>query len=174
MAYQRLGGLQLSDTLEVTQKAAVEANLQPQLLSYYVCVSLPRSRAPPPRPAAPQAPWLQGLAHAHGPSRLTALRETVHLSQATRGHAHAPQHLRLGSTAVARWGLSTNLKLCCRTDGLAAGGGAVWKREEMKGRGGGKLGVCSKRFGSKRLDPSACSRCSMFIDVKDPSQASKQ
>jgi hypothetical protein len=29
MAYQWLGGLQLSDTLEVTQKAAVEANLLP-------------------------------------------------------------------------------------------------------------------------------------------------
>jgi hypothetical protein len=33
MACQWIGGLQLSDALEVTQKAAVEANLQTQLLS---------------------------------------------------------------------------------------------------------------------------------------------
>ena len=33
MAYQWLGGLQLSDALEVTQKVAVASNLQTQLLS---------------------------------------------------------------------------------------------------------------------------------------------
>jgi hypothetical protein len=61
MAYQWLGGLQLSDALEVTQKAAVEANLQTQLLSYYVCVSLPRSRAlsSEDRAATPMGGWVE-------------------------------------------------------------------------------------------------------------------
>jgi hypothetical protein len=63
MACQWLGGLQLSDTLEVTQKAAVEANPQTQLLRYYVCVSLYRDSETrhPPRPLA--APW----PHIHPP-----------------------------------------------------------------------------------------------------------